>query len=137
MYLPGTICDSALYYWYLLNVGVDYYQFKHSFFVSLSTREVFNLTVLVKFTMNYTTSIFDMTYSINQISILNASSRINTFLLTNNILLMQSNSTGAMYLYNVGTSSLGTVKTNIPTYQTFTFFFKFNVYYLLQSYGLI
>lgn len=50
---------------------------------------------------------------------------------------MQSNSTGVIYFYNIGTSSVGTVDTNIPKNQSFSFFFKFNTYYLLQSYGLI
>lgn len=61
---------------------------------------------------------------------------VTTLLLSNGILMMQSNSTGVTSIYNVNTSMMG-VTSGIPLNQTFNFFFIYNAYYVLQSTGLV
>ena len=70
-------------------------------------------------------------------TIFNSPDRINKLLLTNSLILMQSNSTGTMYLYSITALSMGIVDAAIPKNEAFSFFNKFNSFYILQSYGLL
>lgn len=84
--------------------------------MALTTKEVIDIFVVVHFNMNYTTSVFDLTYTITRTSILTASDLVDKMILLESSILMQSNTTGQMYLYNFAQSTVGIVSNLIPKY---------------------
>lgn len=57
-----------------------------------------------------------MTYVIKRTAIFTAVSPITKILYSSPIILMQSNSTGLMRIYNTVTKKMGNVNANIPVY---------------------
>lgn len=87
--------------------------------------------------MNYTTSTYQLVYSLTKSSVFNLTTTIDKMMILYSLLLMQSNSTGTIYFYDVASQKMGIVDNLIPKNEIFSFFYKFSTYYLLQSYGLV
>jgi hypothetical protein len=64
--------------------------------------------------MNYASSTFDLSYNIMRSMIFSSPDRISKLFLSNSLLLMQSNTTGTMHLYNVAAGGMGIVDAAIP-----------------------
>lgn len=114
IYQAGTICDSAIMFFRSWGYGPDNCHFTYGYVVALSTGQILNLTLDLNYTINYSSSAFDFSYTIFRSTIYISSERINNLFVSNSIVLMQSNLTGTIYLYNLNIPSIGIVDAIIP-----------------------
>lgn len=95
------------------------------------------MAVNVLFKFNFTANHYD--YDSTKLScsfLYKANSPITYLSISNDLLMMQSNSTGDTFIYNINSNSMASVS-GLPLAQTFNFFFIFNAFYILQSTGLV
>lgn len=102
----------------------------------MSNNNVYNLTLNLILPYNFTLANFEFSHFVcTPIVIGTFNSTITKFLNTTELIIMQSNTTGEIYVWNRVNQSLGTTL-NIPTDEMFNFFNISTAFYLLQSRGL-
>lgn len=129
----STTSASAVLYKNSSSVFADILQFNLLYFVSLNNPKVYRTAITLHFIFNKVNSHFDLkTASICNHVIYTPSSTINFMQIANGLLMMQSNSTGQTFIYNLNSSTMGTAS-SVPLSQTFNFFYIYGAYYMLQS----
>lgn len=129
-------CIASINYNYPISYSGDYFYANFVNIVSLSNNNVYKFNINLTFRFNFTINHYNFYAWTYSYTLLYSSPTPITFLkATNSLLYMQSNSSGATAIYNFNTSQVGTTS-NIPTNQTYSFFYVYGAYYMLQSTGI-
>lgn len=136
-YFNGSYCLAATYHTFTKTTQTDQISFAVKFILSLSNSSVFSAWVTLNFLFNYTSNDFDLHSNIfTPTQMYTFSSPITLVLISRFILLMQSNSTGNTAIYDLNMGMAGTT-VGIPQNQIFKLLSYSNIFYILESKGLI
>lgn len=134
-------CTAAIYDSYSFStssVGGDYLYGTHHFYASFGN-SVYKLTVKLTFVFDPTVNHFSLAPSQTAITkslIFTSSNPITYLSIANGLIIMQSNSTGLSYIYDLTSLTSGTTS-GVLTDQIFNFFYIHGGYYVLQSTGIL